>query len=135
MNLLLLRDKSSEFSTIGELFLDKQHFCWTLEDVVRDIKIPGETAIPAGIYEIELTFSHRFQRILPLLMNVPDYEGVRIHPGNRALDTEGCILVGLSKSRDFISSSNVAFAKLYLRIQGAINKGNGVVIEIRSKQS
>lgn len=135
MNLLLLRDKSSEFSTIGELFLDVQHFCWTLEDVVRDIKIVGETAIPAGTYEITLTFSHRFQRILPLLMNVVGYEGVRIHPGNRATDTEGCILLGLNKSRDFISSSKVAFAKLYLRIQDAINRGEKVMIEIRSKQS
>lgn len=132
MKLLLLRDKSSEFSTIGELFLDERHFCWTLEDVVRDVKILGETAIPAGVYKIELTFSHRFQRILPLLINVPDYEGVRIHPGNRASDTEGCILVGLAKSRDFVSSSKVAFAKVYLRIQDAINKGEDVTIEIRS---
>lgn len=132
MKLLLLRDKSSEFSTIGELFLDERHFCWTLEDVVRDVKILGETAIPAGVYKIELTFSHRFQRILPLLINVPDYEGVRIHPGNRASDTEGCILVGLAKSRDFVSSSKAAFAKVYLRIQDAINKGEDVTIEIRS---
>lgn len=132
MKLLLLRDKSSEFSTIGELFLDERHFCWTLEDVVRDVKIPGETAIPAGMYKIALTFSHRFKKTLPLLIDVPDYEGVRIHPGNRASDTEGCILVGLTKSRDFVASSKVAFAKVYLRIQDAINKGEDVTIEIRS---
>lgn len=132
MNLILIRGKSSEHSTIGELFLATQHLCWTLEDVVRDVKIPGETAIPAGVYKIVLTFSHRFQRSLPLLLAVPDYEGVRIHPGNRASDTEGCILVGLAKSKDFVSSSKVAFARVYLRIQDAISKGEDVTIDIRS---
>lgn len=130
MNLLLKREPSSQYSTLGTLYLDGQLFCFTLEDVVRDVKIPGETAIPAGKYEVILSFSHRFQRTLPELLNVSNYKGVRIHPGNRAVDTEGCILVGLSKDRDYIKSSRQAFAKLYLRIQEAVNKGDKVFIEI-----
>jgi hypothetical protein len=78
--------------------------CWTLEDVIREVpgqpvenwKIFGETAIPSGTYQALLNFSQHFQRDLPELLNVPGYAGVRIHGGNTAVDTEGCILVALN---------------------------------------
>ncbi len=134
MKITVKREKSSEHSTLGEMLVNGEHFCWTLEDVVRNVKVSGETAIPAGIYEITVTHSRRFNRSLPLINNVPGFEGVRIHAGNTVADTGGCILVGLTKSRDFIGTSKIALAKLFLRIQGALHKGEKVMIEIFNKE-
>lgn len=130
MQITVKREKSSQCSTIGEMIIDGEHACWTLEDVVRDVKVPRETAIPAGMYEVTVTLSNRFKKPLPLINNVPNFEGVRIHPGNKAEDTEGCILVGLSKSLDFIGSSKIAFDKVFSKIQAAIDKGDEVMIEV-----
>ena len=126
MQLQLTRKTFTDATTIGELSVDGTFECFTLEDVVRDEKIKGETAIPAGTYEVAVTFSNRFQRLLPLLLNVPNFEGVRIHSGNRAEDTEGCILVGQTQGQDFIGSSRLAFAPLFQKIQDAINYGKGL---------
>lgn len=93
MNLSLKRVYFGEF-TLGNLSMDGDPFCDTLEDKVRTEKIPRETAIPAGRYEVKLTYSRRFKRVMPQLMNVPNFEGIRIHSGNTDKDTEGCILVG-----------------------------------------
>ena len=92
MELRVERTDFSETSTIGKLYVDDQFECYTLEDKVRPVKIKGKTAIPAGRYEVIVNFSQRFGRMLPLFLNVPNFEGVRIHPGNTAADTEGCIL-------------------------------------------
>lgn len=89
--------KGTEY-TIGKLYIDGAYFCDTLEDVVRTgEKIAGKTAIPAGTYKVKMTWSPRFKRYLPEILNVPNFSGVRIHAGNSALDTEGCILLGLNK--------------------------------------
>tara|TARA_R110000744_G_scaffold55481_1_gene117264 strand:- start:361 stop:681 length:321 start_codon:yes stop_codon:yes gene_type:complete len=85
---------------------------YTLEDVVREHKIWGETAIPAGVYEIEVTHSPRFKKPLPLIKRVEGFKGVRIHAGNYPEDTHGCPLVGLNKSKDFIGMSRRAMAIL-----------------------
>jgi hypothetical protein len=77
------------------------------------------TAIPAGTYEVVINFSERFKRPLLLLLKVPDFEGVRIHPGNTEADTEGCILVGRMKPPDFIGESRVAFEALFTKMQDA----------------
>jgi len=84
---------------------------------VRDVKIKAITAIPYGKYEVIINFSNRFQKYMPLLLNVPNYEGVRIHAGNTKHDTEGCILVGSSKSLNFIGGSRVTFASLFTRMK------------------
>jgi hypothetical protein len=86
---------------------------------VRPVKIAGRTAIPAGRYEVIINFSQRFGRPLPLLLNVPDFEGVRIHPGNTPANTEGCILVGETKSENFIGQSRVAFDQLFEKLKAA----------------
>lgn len=86
--------------TVGELYVDNVFHCYTLEDAVRPVKIPKITAIPKGIYKVVLTMSNRFKKVLPLLENVPNFAGVRIHTGNTNEDTEGCILVGLGLLRD-----------------------------------
>ena len=116
--------------TIGELSIDGAFECWTLEDVVRDEKIPGETAIPSGTYNVIITMSNRFKRELPLLENVPNFTGVRIHPGNTSEDTEGCILVGRGKTDKTVTESKAAFNALYGKIQQGLNDGDTVTIEI-----
>ena len=107
-------------STIGELSIDGRFECYTLEDCVRPVKLRGMTAIPAGRYRVIINQSQRFKRLLPLLLSVPQFEGVRIHPGNAAADTEGCILVGRTKGKDFIGESRLAFDKLFARLLAAL---------------
>ncbi len=119
MDLKVIRKQFTDKSTIGDLFVNDQFECFTLEDVVRPIKIKGMTAIPAGMYEVVINFSARFNKLLPLLLNVPNFDGIRIHPGNTDKDTEGCILVGQTKNVDFIGSSRVAFAALFNKLQAA----------------
>ena len=115
MRLQLERKTYTDTSTIGELSIDGKFFCYTLEDAVRapGVKIPGRTAIPSGAYEVKLTWSPRFQKVMPLVDGVVNYSGVRIHPGNTDKDTEGCILVGKTKSDNFIGESRDAFADLF----------------------
>lgn len=117
------RFKFSDVSTIGRLFLDQDLLCYTLEDCVRDHKIPGQTAIPEGTYELTTTFSNRFQRVMPLLMNVPNYEGVRIHCGNTDKDTEGCLLVGMRYGENVIYDSRKAYDLLFPEIQKRLAEG------------
>lgn len=117
MELLLKRLHKTSNSTIGELYVNGVFECYTLEDVERVVKIKNETAIPKGKYKVVITYSNRFKRDLPLLLNVPNFEGVRIHSGNTNHDTEGCILVGLTRSKDFIGNSRKAFAKLFDKLK------------------
>jgi hypothetical protein len=110
----------SERSTIGALALG-DFSCFTLEDRVRalGVKVPDETAIPAGRYRVIVDFSNRFQRRMPLLLEVPMFTGIRIHPGNTDRNTEGCILVGESRAPDWIGGSRAAFAALFPLIDAA----------------
>jgi hypothetical protein len=133
VQLQLVRKVFSDNSTIGELSVEGEFECFTLEDVVREKKIKGETAIPAGTYEIAVTFSNKFKKLLPLLMNVPNFEGVRIHSGNKPEDTEGCILVGQTKAEDFVGNSRAAFAPLFQKIQNVITNQK-VFIEITEQR-
>jgi hypothetical protein len=128
MKLELVRQEFTDVSTIGELLIDGEHFCFTLEDPVRDEKIYGMTAIPYSTYEVVVTYSPHFHKYMPLLKNVENYDGVRIHAGNTAEDTEGCILVGFSKSRDFIGGSMKAFNALMQKI-----KGQELALEIKGE--
>ena len=122
MNLRLVRKTFTEESTIGTLSVNGQTQCFTLEDKVRAIKVFGKTAIPAGIYEVTITFSDKFQKPLPLLLNVPNFAGVRIHSGNTAADTEGCILVGTTQGKDMVGGSRAAFKALFPQIEAALKK-------------
>jgi hypothetical protein len=113
LELVLTRIKFTEKSSQGEITHNFHWYCFTLEDTVREIKIPGKTAIPEGKYQIIINESKRFKRLMPLLLNVPNFEGIRIHWGNTSEDTEGCILVGLSRSPDFVGQSRLAFNRLF----------------------
>ena len=79
---------------IGEMLIDGKHFAYTLEDITRDVKVYGETAIPTGTYKIIVDYSEHFKKELPHILNVPGFNGIRIHGGNTANDTLGCILIG-----------------------------------------
>lgn len=121
MLMTLHRAPSARGWTKGELFLDGQFTCFTCEDQVRapGVKVYGQTAIPAGRYAVVITPSPRFQRDLPLLLAVPNFEGVRIHPGNTAKDTEGCILPGMTFGPNGVFNSKIAFDILFKAIQDA----------------
>jgi len=129
MILELKRNIFTDDSTIGELSIDGVFICYTLEDKVRDIKIKNVTAIPYGKYEVAITFSNRFQHYMPLLINVPGFEGIRIHSGNKSADTEGCILVGSSKSLNFIGSSRATYKSLFAKMK-TISKKEKIFINI-----
>jgi hypothetical protein len=141
MNLTIIRKVTGTNSVIGELAVNGLFECYTLEDVDRGlsssmtlseiagIKIPAKTAIPKGRYEVAITFSERFKKPLPLLLNVPGYVGVRIHSGNTAADTEGCVLVGKVKGPDNVSQSRDAFNILFPKLQEALQTQK-VFIEI-----
>lgn len=116
MKIVVVRDTFTENSTIGKMLIDGAFFCYTLEDTIRDVKIAGETAIPYGTYKVIVNMSNRFQRMMPLLLNVPNFEGVRIHNGNTKEHTNGCILVGSTKSKDFIGNSKSTFNALMKKI-------------------
>ena len=129
MNITFRRERSTANSTIGMLKAGDFQ-CFTLEDVVRPTKIHGQTAIPAGTYKVVVNFSPRFHKALPLLLDVPGFSGIRIHPGNKSADTEGCILPGLTRSTDWVGQSAAAFSVLFARIRSAIAAGEAVTITI-----
>ena len=114
-NVIINRKIFSDKSTIGDLLLDSQIFCQTLEDTCRRQKIAGVTAIPPGEYRLSLEFSNRYQRIMPRILDVPGYKGVLIHWGNYPKDTEGCILVGHYNPslENMITSSRKTFDILF----------------------
>jgi len=132
MDLKLIRNRKYSSATLGELEVDGDLECFTLEDVVRPdgVKIPGNTAIPAGRYEVTITMSPRFGVPMPLLLDVPGFEGVRIHWGNTSADTEGCILVGRERGVDRVTNSRMAYAELYEMIEQALARGERVWIDV-----
>lgn len=132
MKLKLYRKFLGNKYTIGKLFINDEYICDTLEDVVRSegIKVYGETAIPCGVYEIVLTMSPRFKKVLPLLLDVPHFEGVRIHTGNTEKDTEGCILVGYNKVKGKVINSKIAFDKVMKYLELATINNEKITIEV-----
>jgi hypothetical protein len=128
--------------TAGRLYLDGQPWLYTLEDEVRAIpgrpvsewKIPKVTAIPRGRYRVILTRSNKFKRVLPEVLNVPGYTGIRMHKGNLAEHTEGCILVGKADGNDkdaWLGNSGVAEGELVAVLNDAINSGRQCWLTVR----
>jgi hypothetical protein len=143
----IIRKPSAKSATLSTWYVEGQQVCVGVEDVVRapgEAKVPGKTAIPTGTYRVIVTMSTRFKRRLPLLVNMPggtirfgalriDDCGVRIHPGNTAADTEGCLLPGSAFGADgaSVTASRVAFDRLFVRIEHAINAGEQVTLTIK----
>lgn len=125
MELLLNRAEYQPGRTFGEFDIDGVPYCYTLEDAVRapGVKVQNETAIPAGRYRVRMTFSNRFKKVMPELMGVPMFAGVRIHGGNTEADTEGCILVGMHRSRAGINTCAPACKHIYAAIAAAERQG------------
>lgn len=138
MELLLEREHFGQYSTIGSLYVDGVKICFVLEDVCRDeavtklpfVKIAKYTAIPAGEYLVVLDYSPRFKTELPHIVTMahsdrlpcPDgnsFSGVRIHAGNTAADTEGCLLPGLIKGVDIVYNSGPALSDLFVKLRNA----------------
>jgi hypothetical protein len=136
MELTLNRIFLGSSATIGELLINDKHLCDTLEDRVRPEgeKVYGKTAIPEGTYEVKLTHSPRFKKILPEILNVPNFSGIRIHTGNSSKDTEGCIIVGTwdGEKEDWVGSSKIAFDELMTLLEEATNNKEKVTITVKS---
>lgn len=141
LHFLLQRQPSAHGTTIGEVTMDGDvPVCWTCEDEIREVagvpvhvwKQPGQTAIPAGVYRVVVTPSARFHRPLPLLLDVPGFSGVRIHPGNTQADTDGCILAGMSQSGGVLFRSRDAVAAWQARIEAALLAGQAVFLDVRN---
>lgn len=129
--MVLRRQPTVDDVTHGDLFIEDHWVCVTLEDQVRDgPKIAHETAIPAGRYPVVITPSQRFHHLLPLLLNVPGFEGVRLHAGNTTADTSGCILVGASRTHDQVLHSRIAMVSVQTAIAQALARGEPVWITI-----
>ncbi|WP_310394164.1 DUF5675 family protein [Hymenobacter sp.] len=120
MHLDLYRDLSAHGCTLSRLHLAGNFECFVCEDVVRTgPKVWGKTAIPAGTYRVVITFSPRFQTYLPLLLNVPGYQGIRIHSGNSEHQSLGCLLPGqaLMPGRVGVLRSRAACASLFAKLK------------------
>lgn len=146
-NLLLQRrivNSNGVKNTIGNLFFNGIWFCYILEDTVRELKdlnkdgdfedngegkIYGETAIPEGTYKVVLNISNRFKKLLPLLVDVPGFEGVRIHSGNTEADSHGCLITGMKTDGKKVLDSRLALDEL----MGRFKTFNEIEIHIENK--
>ena len=136
MKLLLHRQTFSDKSSVGTLYVNGLKECHTLEDRDRHLeeggeKVYGETAIPRNTYKVVITYSNRFKQPMPLLVDVPQFEGIRIHPGNTDQNTEGCILVGVGIGQDRLYNSRQAYERLFNKLEAAEALGEEITIEIR----
>jgi len=120
MQIRVVREPTKNDTTLGALFIDGHWQCHTLEDVIRPAgeKVYGETAIPAGRYKLILSMSNRFKKIMPEVVAVPGFAGIRIHAGNTAKDTEGCLLLGQTRNVETrsIGQSKLALAAFMTKI-------------------
>ncbi len=141
MELLLQREETIGDTTLGDLYVDGNHFCVTLEDEVRidnpattdneGAKIYGKTAIPAGSYKLAITWSEKFKKRMILVEDVSGFTGIRIHSGNDVEDTLGCILVGQVKlNRERITGGTNILPILFGRIDGALSIGKNVSLTV-----
>lgn len=142
MNIILNRIAKKAKYTIGKLYINDKYFCDTLEDTDRGLtqsmteqqigskKVYGETAIPTGTYRIIISYSNKFKKQMPLLLNVPGFAGIRIHSGNTEKDSLGCILVGKNKTVGKVLESRDTYSKLFSILQEA-NKKETIKITIK----
>ena len=134
MKIKIERYEFGKDHTLGKITIDGFPYGYTMEDEIREVKVKGETAIPKGTYKVITRYSPRFKRNLPWLLDVPGFEYILIHSGNTDKDTEGCILVGKStgyiNQKRAVLDSRKAFDLIYDRINGALQKGEEITLEI-----
>lgn len=142
MRLTLIRIANRPTYCISKLYVDGKWFSDVIEDTDRGLddsmteaeilkrKVKGETAIPTGIYQVLLTYSPKYKRIMPLISNVKGYSGIRIHSGNTSKDTEGCLIVGKNTKVGMVTDSRNTYNALFKRL----NQANGkIIIDIQRK--
>ena len=139
MEIKLIRESFGDTFTEGKLLIDNVFECYTVEDTDRrmeddlTVKVNGKTAIPRGRYELVLSMSNRFKKILPEILNVPGFAGIRIHSGNSSVDTEGCIILGSINDKlddDWIGGSKIALTQFMAKLETAKENNEKVYIEI-----
>lgn len=138
MKLVLRRIAKRDTYTIGRLYIDGKYFCDTLEDTDRNLtsemdeeyirqqKVYGKTAIPSGVYQVEITYSPKFKKQMPLVKDVKGFQGIRIHSGNTDKDTEGCILVGKNTKVGMVTDSRKTYNALFSRL----SKKDNITLQI-----
>jgi hypothetical protein len=138
MKIIVHRQHFGETFTISKMFFDGEDIgIFVLEDKYREIegqpvkdwKVQNETAIPKGIYKLIFDFSNRFQRVMPHILDVEGFEGVRIHSGNSSKNTEGCLILGLNwdGNSDWVSDSKKAVELFNSKVKDVDN----ITIELK----
>jgi hypothetical protein len=142
MKILVQTTAKKPLYTISNLYIDGVFECNVLEDTVRDLnndgdlddagetKVYGETAIPAGTYKVVLSYSNRFKRVLPEILGVKGFEGIRIHGGNDRNDTHGCLLVGKNNVVGKVTDSQNTLNRLFGKLDDAVMEKEAITIEI-----
>lgn len=153
MRLRLDRKYKKDTYTIGILYVNGVRFCETCEDkdrglkqtdslsTIKSVKVPTETAIPTGTYEVRMDIvSPKYSKVafykalcggkMPRIMGVPGFEGILVHPGSSALDSSGCVLVGRNKIKGGLTLSRVTFSELYGKMKKAFDRGEKISLEI-----
>lgn len=153
MKILVDRKWPKQTYTVGRIYIDDVYFCNSLEDrdrglkqtdsleFIKSRKVFAETAIPKGVYKVAMNItSPKYSAVawywklcqgkMPRLLNVPGFEGILIHPGNSALDSAGCLLVGRNTKVGQLTESKATFEKLYKKMKAAYDKGEEITIEI-----
>lgn len=143
MELLVKRIAKKNTYTIGQLYINSQKVCDTLEDKdrgltsnmsveqIKNLKVYGQTAIPTGTYTVSYTYSTKFKKYMPLINNVKGFDGIRIHSGNTDKDTLGCIILGENKVVGKVINSRSTCDKVYSIIKKALDNGDKVSITIQ----
>ena len=136
MKLLLVREPSTDSGTFSKFYVNGMYQCESLEDVDRRLedggkKIPDETAIPRGVYKVIIDWSNRFKKEMLHVLDVPGFEGIRIHAGNTNADTEGCLLLGTGRANGWLLNSRAAVDRVFATVETALDKGEEVTLEVR----
>lgn len=142
MRITLIRIANRPTYCIGKLYIDGIYQCDVLEDTDRGLddkmseaeilkkKVKGQTAIPSGVYPVYITWSPKYKKPMPLIENVKGYSGIRIHSGNSAKDTEGCLLVGKNKEVGKVLESRKTYNELFNILNTTNEK---IIIDIQRK--
>ena len=139
MEIKLIRESFGDTFTEGKLLIDNVFECYTVEDIDRrmeddlTVKVNGKTAIPRGRYELVLSMSNRFKKVLPEILNVPGFTGIRVHSGNSSIDTDGCIILGSINAKvddDWVGGSKIALTQFMAKLETAKENNEKVYIEI-----
>lgn len=140
MNIVIKRFLLENKFSVGNLYIDKKFYCNTIEDRDRDLrqvmsvdeilskKVYSETAIPTGIYKVIIDYSNKYKRNMPHILNVKGFDGIRIHSGNFATDSMGCVLCGAFNGKDAVVNSRATTKVVQDLIQKAIDEKEEVTL-------